>query len=89
MDWVEYTRVTCASFIIILIIIIIIGPLRPDITVRYIAVSLIFFNSGLSLKTDVCLFISIFVFVSIYLSVYIYIHLLLFIYRSLLVLLLE
>nr|XP_039264669.1 sodium/bile acid cotransporter 7-like [Styela clava] len=28
------------------------GPLHPEITVKYIAVSLIFFNSGLSLKTD-------------------------------------
>ena len=30
------------------------GPLRPEITVKYIAVSTIFFNSGLSLKTEVC-----------------------------------
>jgi len=29
------------------------GPLYPAITVKYIAVSLIFFNSGLSLKTEV------------------------------------
>ena len=29
------------------------GPLRPEITVKYIAVSTIFFNSGLSLKTEV------------------------------------
>lgn len=29
------------------------GPLKPEITVKYIAVSLIFFNSGLSLKTEV------------------------------------
>ena len=29
------------------------GPLRPEYTVKYIAVSLIFFNSGLSLKTEV------------------------------------
>ncbi|XP_068611957.1 sodium/bile acid cotransporter 7 [Brachionichthys hirsutus] len=28
------------------------GPLRPEITVAYVAVSLIFFNSGLSLKTE-------------------------------------
>nr|XP_002131347.1 sodium/bile acid cotransporter 7 [Ciona intestinalis] len=28
------------------------GPLMPEITVKYIAVSLIFFNSGLSLKTE-------------------------------------
>lgn len=28
------------------------GPLRPEITISYIAVSLIFFNSGLSLKTE-------------------------------------
>ncbi|XP_061664499.1 sodium/bile acid cotransporter 7 isoform X4 [Syngnathoides biaculeatus] len=28
------------------------GPLRPEITVSYAAVSLIFFNSGLSLKTE-------------------------------------
>ncbi|XP_072314750.1 sodium/bile acid cotransporter 7 [Eucyclogobius newberryi] len=28
------------------------GPLKPEITVSYIAVSLIFFNSGLSLKTE-------------------------------------
>ncbi|TSL61116.1 Sodium/bile acid cotransporter 7 [Bagarius yarrelli] len=30
------------------------GPLRPEITITYIAVSAIFFNSGLSLKTEVC-----------------------------------
>ena len=29
------------------------GPLRPEITVKYFAVSLIFLNSGLSLKTEV------------------------------------
>ncbi|XP_077598555.1 sodium/bile acid cotransporter 7 isoform X2 [Stigmatopora nigra] len=29
------------------------GPLKPEITVSYVAVSLIFFNSGLSLKTEV------------------------------------
>ncbi|XP_008322616.1 sodium/bile acid cotransporter 7 isoform X1 [Cynoglossus semilaevis] len=28
------------------------GPLKPEVTVSYIAVSLIFFNSGLSLKTE-------------------------------------
>lgn len=28
------------------------GPLKPEITIKYIAVSTIFFNSGLSLKTD-------------------------------------
>ncbi|XP_057710123.1 sodium/bile acid cotransporter 7 isoform X2 [Corythoichthys intestinalis] len=28
------------------------GPLKPEITVSYLAVSLIFFNSGLSLKTE-------------------------------------
>uniref|UniRef100_A0A8C6TTA9 Sodium/bile acid cotransporter n=1 Tax=Neogobius melanostomus TaxID=47308 RepID=A0A8C6TTA9_9GOBI len=28
------------------------GPLKPEITISYIAVSLIFFNSGLSLKTE-------------------------------------
>ncbi|PWA23989.1 hypothetical protein CCH79_00018632 [Gambusia affinis] len=28
------------------------GPLRPEVTIAYIAVSLIFFNSGLSLKTE-------------------------------------
>uniref|UniRef100_A0A3Q3CLB3 Solute carrier family 10 member 7 n=1 Tax=Haplochromis burtoni TaxID=8153 RepID=A0A3Q3CLB3_HAPBU len=28
------------------------GPLKPEVTVAYIAVSLIFFNSGLSLKTE-------------------------------------
>ncbi|XP_061565787.1 sodium/bile acid cotransporter 7 isoform X1 [Cololabis saira] len=28
------------------------GPLKPEITVAYVAVSLIFFNSGLSLKTE-------------------------------------
>ncbi|XP_064417654.1 sodium/bile acid cotransporter 7 isoform X2 [Latimeria chalumnae] len=28
------------------------GPLKPEITVSYIAVSAIFFNSGLSLKTE-------------------------------------
>ncbi|XP_003383568.1 PREDICTED: sodium/bile acid cotransporter 7-A-like [Amphimedon queenslandica] len=28
------------------------GPLRPEYTVKYIAVSLIFFNSGLSLKSE-------------------------------------
>ncbi|XP_026092450.1 sodium/bile acid cotransporter 7 [Carassius auratus] len=28
------------------------GPLRPEITITYIAVSVIFFNSGLSLKTE-------------------------------------
>ncbi|CAM4674925.1 unnamed protein product [Leuciscus chuanchicus] len=29
------------------------GPLRPEITITYVAVSVIFFNSGLSLKTEV------------------------------------
>lgn len=29
------------------------GPLKPEITIAYVAVSLIFFNSGLSLKTEV------------------------------------
>ncbi|XP_020567155.1 sodium/bile acid cotransporter 7 isoform X2 [Oryzias latipes] len=28
------------------------GPLRPEVTIAYIAVSIIFFNSGLSLKTE-------------------------------------
>ncbi|XP_039606149.1 sodium/bile acid cotransporter 7-like isoform X1 [Polypterus senegalus] len=28
------------------------GPLKPEITITYIAVSTIFFNSGLSLKTE-------------------------------------
>uniref|UniRef100_A0A8D2BCK8 Solute carrier family 10 member 7 n=1 Tax=Sciurus vulgaris TaxID=55149 RepID=A0A8D2BCK8_SCIVU len=28
------------------------GPLKPEITVSYIAVATIFFNSGLSLKTE-------------------------------------
>ncbi|XP_023589345.1 sodium/bile acid cotransporter 7 isoform X5 [Trichechus manatus latirostris] len=28
------------------------GPLKPEITVTYIAVAIIFFNSGLSLKTE-------------------------------------
>ncbi|XP_078100348.1 sodium/bile acid cotransporter 7 isoform X3 [Sander vitreus] len=28
------------------------GPLKPEITIAYVAVSLIFFNSGLSLKTE-------------------------------------
>ncbi|XP_068569282.1 sodium/bile acid cotransporter 7 isoform X2 [Cebidichthys violaceus] len=28
------------------------GPLKPEITIAYAAVSLIFFNSGLSLKTE-------------------------------------
>lgn len=28
------------------------GPLNPEITVKYLAVSIIFFNSGLSLKTN-------------------------------------
>ncbi|XP_031753856.1 sodium/bile acid cotransporter 7 isoform X2 [Xenopus tropicalis] len=28
------------------------GPLKPEITITYIAVSAIFFNSGLSLKTE-------------------------------------
>ncbi|XP_019711738.1 sodium/bile acid cotransporter 7 isoform X1 [Hippocampus comes] len=28
------------------------GPLKPEITISYLAVSLIFFNSGLSLKTE-------------------------------------
>lgn len=28
------------------------GPLKPEITISYVAVSLIFFNSGLSLKTE-------------------------------------
>uniref|UniRef100_A0A665T9P6 Sodium/bile acid cotransporter n=1 Tax=Echeneis naucrates TaxID=173247 RepID=A0A665T9P6_ECHNA len=28
------------------------GPLKPEVTIAYIAVSLIFFNSGLSLKTE-------------------------------------
>ena len=32
------------------------GPLHPAITVKYIAVSMIFFNSGLSLKTEVNIF---------------------------------
>ncbi|XP_069098721.1 sodium/bile acid cotransporter 7 isoform X4 [Pleurodeles waltl] len=31
------------------------GPLMPEITITYIAVSAIFFNSGLSLKTEVSL----------------------------------
>ena len=39
--------------IIIIIIIIIIGPLMPEITIKYFAVITIFFNSGLSLKTEV------------------------------------
>ena len=30
------------------------GPLKPEITVKIVAVSAIFFNSGLSLKTEVC-----------------------------------
>ncbi len=29
------------------------GPIRPEITVKYIVVTLIFFSSGLSLKTEV------------------------------------
>ena len=29
------------------------GPLHPEITVKYVAVSVIFLNSGLSLKTEV------------------------------------
>ncbi|KAK4819018.1 hypothetical protein QYF61_024134 [Mycteria americana] len=29
------------------------GPLKPEVTITYIAVSAIFFNSGLSLKTEV------------------------------------
>lgn len=29
------------------------GPLKPEVTIAYFAVSLIFFNSGLSLKTEV------------------------------------
>ncbi|XP_041078802.1 sodium/bile acid cotransporter 7-A-like isoform X3 [Polyodon spathula] len=29
------------------------GPLKPEISITYIAVSAIFFNSGLSLKTEV------------------------------------
>lgn len=51
------------------------GPLKPEITVKYIAVSTIFFNSGLSLKTEqlaaavkqvkVHLFIQLFTFVFI------------------------
>ncbi|XP_041723962.1 sodium/bile acid cotransporter 7 isoform X4 [Coregonus clupeaformis] len=28
------------------------GPLRPEFTITYVAVSTIFFNSGLSLKTE-------------------------------------
>ncbi|XP_054846283.1 sodium/bile acid cotransporter 7 isoform X2 [Eublepharis macularius] len=28
------------------------GPLKPEISITYIAVSAIFFNSGLSLKTE-------------------------------------
>ncbi|XP_038647876.1 sodium/bile acid cotransporter 7 isoform X7 [Scyliorhinus canicula] len=28
------------------------GPLRPEITITYVAVSTIFLNSGLSLKTE-------------------------------------
>lgn len=28
------------------------GPMKPEITIKYIAVSMIFFNSGLSLKTE-------------------------------------
>ena len=34
-------------------LLIFLGPLRPEITIKYIAVSLIFFNSGLSLQTEV------------------------------------
>ena len=30
-----------------------VGPLMPEITVKYVAVFLIFFNSGLSLRTEV------------------------------------
>ena len=35
------------------------GPLVPEITIKYIAVILIFFNSGLSLKTEVRLSIEV------------------------------
>lgn len=28
------------------------GPLKPEITIKYVAISIIFFNSGLSLKTE-------------------------------------
>ena len=31
------------------------GVLVPEVTVKYVAVSVIFFNSGLSLKTEVCI----------------------------------
>lgn len=41
------------------IIIIFAGPLRPEYTVKYIAVSLIFFNSGLSLKSEVAIIVKI------------------------------
>ena len=34
-------------------IFLILGPLVPEITVKYFAVSFIFFNSGISLKTEV------------------------------------
>lgn len=34
-------------------ILLLTGPLKPEITITYVAVSTIFFNSGLSLKTEV------------------------------------
>ncbi|TMS02223.1 Sodium/bile acid cotransporter 7 [Larimichthys crocea] len=38
------------------------GPLKPEVTVAYVAVSLIFFNSGLSLKTEVSFMLLTFAF---------------------------
>ncbi len=38
------------------------GPLHPEYTVRYIAVSVIFFNSGLSLKTEVSVWVKVITF---------------------------
>lgn len=43
---VETFYIVCISFTLVL------GPLRPEYTVKYGAVSIIFFISGLSLKTD-------------------------------------
>ena len=38
------------------------GPLHPEYTVKYIAVSVIFFNSGLSLKTEVSVWVKVITF---------------------------
>lgn len=45
-DW--YRLASLVYFVFVFL-----GPLKPEITITYIAVSAIFFNSGLSLKTEV------------------------------------